>query len=158
MLDIHLRGEEGSTELVTFSLAGDVYGLPVEYMLEVNRGLHWTKIPGAPEFVLGAANLRGQIVTIVDLRPILDYEENLEDRPACVLIVTSQGEIVGILVDRIDDVVVVGNKNLERPPSNLPSKRREQIAAVTKTEHGLVAVIDPKSILNQGYGHERRDA
>ena len=80
MLDIHLRGEEGSTELVTFSLAGDVYGLPVEYMLEVNRGLHWTKIPGAPEFVLGAANLRGQIVTIVDLRPILDYEENLEDK------------------------------------------------------------------------------
>ena len=61
-----------------------------------------------------------------------------------MLIVTSQGEIVGILVDRIDDVVVVGNKNLERPPSNLPSKRREQIAAVTKTEHGLVGGDRPQ--------------
>lgn len=149
-------GSEGLAELMTFFLDEDVFGLPVEDMLEVNRNLDWTPVPGAPDYVRGAANLRGHIVTIVDLRRLLSYHQRPAGMPYCVLIVNSQGEMVGLLVDRINDVIQIPARDIEPPPANLPAHRLRFLKAVTRTEGALVAVLNLESALDNSPGLERR--
>jgi purine-binding chemotaxis protein CheW len=135
-------------ELVTFHLDHDLYGVEVEQVVEVNRDLIWTPIPGAAPYVRGAANLRGHIVTIVDLRKILDYDERPEDLAKTVIIVNSRDELVGILVDRIADVVEADRSLIESAPRNMPQTQARCLSGVLKIEGGLISLLDLNAALD----------
>ncbi|MEW6266508.1 MAG: chemotaxis protein CheW [Thermodesulfobacteriota bacterium] len=129
-------------ELVTFFLDEDEYGIDVNQVIEVNRDLIWTPVPGARPYVRGAANLRGQIVTVLDIRRILNYEERPEDLANTVIVVTSRNELVGILVDRIADVIMADQQNYGTPPKNLPELQRRCISSVLKEQGQLIAILN----------------
>lgn len=139
--------KEKLQELVTFYLEEEQFGIDVDDVLEVNRELVWTHIPGAPKIVLGAANLRGEIVTIIDIRRVLGFGQRPEGLSNPVIIVSSRNELVGILVDRIADVLEVDPAFLEPPPENMPDKLRDCIASVMKLEGGLIAVLNLETSL-----------
>lgn len=134
-------------ELVTFFLDDEQFGVDVKLVLEVNRDLIWTPIPGAPGHVLGAANLRGHIVTILDIRQILHYGDRPEGASNTVLIVTANNELVGILVDRIADVIDIDGSSIQSPPKNLPSVQRGCISGVLQRDGQLLAVLNMHIVL-----------
>jgi len=133
---------DGHPEIVIFEIEDDRYGVPVERVVEVNRELVVTGIPGAVPAVRGAANLRGQIVTVLDIRQILGFPEYPEDLNPTVLIAYSRNELVGILVDSIVDVLQYDRQNIEPPPANLPTEKAERLAGVIKDPDGLISLID----------------
>ena len=132
----------GRPEIVIFEVEDDRYGIPVDRVVEVNRELVITNIPGAGQAVRGASNLRGQIVTVVDIRNILGFPEHPEDLIPTVLIAYSRNELVGILVDSIVDVLQYDRHDIEPPPDNLPTEKAECLTGVIKDTEGLISLID----------------
>ena len=129
-------------ELVTFFLDNEEFGVDVGQVVEVNRDLLWTPIPGGPAYVRGAANLRGHIVTVLDMRRIMGYGERPENLANTVIIAYMRDELVGMLVDRIADVIQAPRQNLEPPPFNLPAEKRRCIVSVLKSDTGLIGILD----------------
>ena len=129
-------------EIVTFNIDEDVFGIRVEHVVEVNRDLMWTPISGASAVVLGAANLRGNVITIMDMRMILECEESSETEAATVVIIQSKDELIGVVVDHIADVIRVDPDQVEKPPMNIPVNKRRLLSGVVKGESGLVGLLD----------------
>ena len=129
-------------QFCTFYLDKLLFGVQLEKVQEVIRFLEITQIPLAPRVVSGLMNLRGQIVTGVDLRRRLDLSDRPEGTsPMNVVIRTSDGA-VSMQVDEIGDVVEVTEESFERPPETLQGKVREVILGVHKLEKTLMHVLN----------------
>lgn len=126
----------------TFWVDGQHFGLSVEHVQEVLRYQQMTVVPCAPSAVLGLINLRGQIVTALDLRCRL----GLPPRPEGVLpmnvIVRSRGEVVSLLVDDIGDVMDAGGLVLQPTPPNLPATVQDVVSGVVPLADSILLVVD----------------
>jgi len=136
-----------STRLVTFTLARRWYGVDVSAVQEVLRGLPRTRIPLAPPALAGLINLRGQVLTAVDLRAQLGLPPR-EDGTEPMLVVTHvDGEPVALLVDSIGAVVDVEPEQFEPPPDTLVGPTRELILGAYKlTDHLLLSLDVDKAV------------
>ena len=129
-------------QFCTFYLDKLMFGVQLEKVQEVIRYLEITQIPLAPRVVSGLMNLRGQIVTGIDLRRRLDLSDRPgETAPMNVVIRTADGA-VSLLVDEIGDLVEVTEESFERPPETLQGKVREVILGVHKLEKSLMHVLN----------------
>lgn len=122
----------------TFWVGGLFFGVDVDQVQEVLRYQQMTVVPQAPESVRGLINLRGQIVTAVDLRCRLGLPAREHDELPMNVIVRSRGEVVSLLVDDIGDVMEAGDRVPEPVPANLPG-------AVASALHGVIPI--PETIL-----------
>jgi purine-binding chemotaxis protein CheW len=131
-----------TSQFCTFYLDKLLFGVELKGVQEVIRSLDITKVPLAPKVVSGLMNLRGQIVTAVDLRLRLE----LEPRPAGMrpmnVVVRSEDGAISLLVDEIGDVVEVEENTFERPPETLRGKIRSVITGVHKLNDRLLLVLD----------------
>lgn len=98
------RASDSSARWVCFELAGQLYGLEILKVQEVLASAEIESVPGAPAQILGISNLRGSIVTILDLRLRLGLPVRTDEGPVCVVVVDGFGEAVGLRVDRVVDV------------------------------------------------------
>jgi purine-binding chemotaxis protein CheW len=126
----------------TFLVGGHYFGLDVHDVQEIIRYQEMTRVPLAPEVVRGLINLRGQIVTAIDLRLRLELKERpAEQLPVNVVVQTDDGA-VSLLVDEIGDVLTVSEKLFERPPETLKGIARELIRGAYKLKDRLLLVLD----------------
>ena len=120
-------------------------------MLEVQEVIRYqemTRVPTAPRVVRGLINLRGQIVTAIDLRRRLDLPPAPDDeRPMNVVIRTDDGA-VSLLVDEIGDVLEFECQKLERPPATVPAAVRELVTGIIMLEDRLLLVFDTARLMN----------
>ena len=131
-----------SQQFCTFLLDGHVFGTPVPKVQEVIQHQEMTKVPLAPAVVSGLINLRGQIVTAIDLRRRLGLpERGAEQLPMNVVVRTSDGA-VSLLVDEIGDVIEVEEDTLEAPPETLQGFAREVVRGVYKLSGRLLLALD----------------
>lgn len=146
-----------SQQYCTFWVGDLFFGVAVEEVQEVLRHQPMTPVPRAAEAVTGLINLRGQIVTAVDLRVRLgldprgrdprDPEDpgtsigDLDRRPMNV-IVRSRGEVVSLLVDDIGDVIDVGDTAPEPTPSNMPARVQDVVHGVRPLTDSILLVLD----------------
>ncbi len=117
------------------------FGVKVLQVQEVIRSQIMTVVPQASSMVRGLINLRGQIVTAIDLRRRLDLADRENWEPMNVVIQTDEGAI-SLLVDEIGDVLEVSDDVLESPPSTIQGKVKEVITGVYKLEGRLLLVLD----------------
>jgi len=135
-------------QFCTFLIQGLMYGVEVETVQEVIRHQEMTGVPLAPDVVAGLINLRGQIVTAIDLRRRLGVGERREgELPTNVVVRTGDGA-VSLLVDEIGDVVEVEEKDFEEVPDTLASASRELIRGVYKLNNELLLVLDTQRSVN----------
>jgi len=131
-----------TSQFCTFYLEKLLFGVELKNVQEVIRSLDVTQVPLAPQVVSGLINLRGQIVTAVDLRRRLE----LQPRPAEVapmnVVVRSNDGAVSLLVDEIGDVVEVEESTFERPPETLRGAVRTMITGVHKLNGRLLLILD----------------
>jgi purine-binding chemotaxis protein CheW len=131
-----------SHQFCTFYLDKLMFGVELEKVQEVIRYLEITQIPLAPRVVSGLMNLRGQIVTGVDLRRRLDLADRPDGTTPMNVVIRSADGAVSLLVDEIGDVVEVTEDSFERPPETLQGKVREVILGVHKLEKQLMHVLN----------------
>ena len=105
-----------SLDLATFYVRESAYGIDLLKIQEINKLLVLTPVPGAPSYVRGILNLRGQIVTVIDLGYKLGLPETRLNRKGRNIIVRSTGEHIGLLVEEISEVVRVNADEVEAPP------------------------------------------
>jgi purine-binding chemotaxis protein CheW len=128
----------------TFTLDGLLVGVEVSRVQEIIRYKEMTPVPLAHRVVSGLINLRGEIVTALDLRRRLELTERSSDaRPTNVVIRTDDGA-VSFLVDEIGDVVEVDDSSFERPPETLQGVARHLISGAHKLSDRLLLVLDPE--------------
>jgi purine-binding chemotaxis protein CheW len=126
----------------TFELDGLFFGVEVLLVQEVIRYQRMTSVPLAPDVVRGLINLRGQVVTAIDLRRRLGMPALSEGRlPMNVVVRTSDGP-VSLLVDEIGDVIEVEDSTFESPPDTLTGVAAELITGVYKLKGRLLLVLD----------------
>ena len=141
---------EHEKQYCTFYVAGHYFGLDVLRVQEVIRYQEMTRVPLAPPVVRGLINLRGQIVTALDLRRRLELDDRPADQlPVNVVVQTDDGA-VSLLVDEIGDVLDVEEKLFEPPPDTLTGTARELIRGAYKLNGRLMLLLDIDKALQVG--------
>ena len=135
---------EKSLQFCTFYLDSLLFGVELQGVQEVIRHLPMTKIPLAPEVVRGLINLRGQIVTAIDLRQRLELKPRSAEALPMNVVVRSEDGAISLLVDEIGDVVEVADDTFEAPPETLHGSIRNLILGVHKLDKQLMHVLDTK--------------
>ena len=126
----------------SFYLQNLLFGVELQGVQEVFVPLEMTQVPLAPSVVTGLINLRGQLVTAVDLRRRLELEPRSEDMHSMNVVVRTEDGAVSLLVDEIGDVVQVNETTFEAPPETLQGKVRDMILGVHKLDGHLLHVLD----------------
>ncbi len=139
-----------SSQFCSFYLNRLLFGVDLKEVQEVIRELPMTPVPLAPAAVSGLMNLRGQLVTVLDLRSRLDLGPgDPEVKPMSVVVHSPDGAI-SLLVDEIGDVVEVDEDTFERPPDTLQGKVRSMILGVHKLDTHLLHVLDVEKACQVG--------
>jgi len=133
---------EQTSQFCTFYLDKLLFGVELKGVQEVMRSLDMTKVPLAPPVVSGLINLRGQIVTAVDLRRRLELAPSPPGALSMNVVVRSADGAVSLLVDEIGDVVEVEESSFEPPPETLRGAIRSVILGIHKLHHRLMHVLD----------------
>jgi purine-binding chemotaxis protein CheW len=135
-------------ELATFYVGDALCGMDILKVQEINKLMQMTKVPQAPEYVLGILNLRGQIVTIIDLGKKLGLGETDISQDPRNIIVNSAGGHVGLLVRKISDVVSADMEKRERAPANMSGIQGEFFTGVFKTNDHLIGILNVDKVLS----------
>ncbi len=139
-----------NAQFCTFYLGDLFFGVKVENVQEVFRYQEMTRVPLAPSVVRGLINLRGQIITAIDLRARLGMGELPEGKmPMNVVVRTDEG-VVSLLVDEIADVLEVSEDSFERPPDTIDEITRELVLGVYKLESKLLLILDTGKTVQMG--------
>jgi purine-binding chemotaxis protein CheW len=138
----------GTKQFCTFHLDEFLFGIEVENVQEVIRYQEMTRIPLAPPVISGLINLRGEIVTAIDLRRRLE----LPDRPSGMLpmnvVIRTPDGAISLLVDTIGAVLLVDDSTFERPPETLTGIARELIRGAYKLKDRLLLVLDTERVID----------
>lgn len=129
----------------TFYVGNQIYGVSVDYVKEVLMQMSVTTVPLSPPAVSGLMNLRGQIVTALNLRKILHIEDSLE--PEMNIVVNKDGIEVSLQVDRIGDVISVNLNEIENPPETLQGVVKEFIEGIYPLKDDLLLIINIDNLL-----------
>jgi purine-binding chemotaxis protein CheW len=140
---------EDTEHIATFVLDREEYGVDVRQVQEIRRVGEITAVPRAPEFVRGVINLRGRILPVLDLKRKLGLGAVAIERAARIVVVRTQGRMLGLLVDGASQVLKVPVSRVEPPPEEVVERGGDYIRAVAKLDDRLIILIDLERILAQ---------
>lgn len=134
---------------VKFSMEGEFYAFPVSQVREVVRVPEIVPVPGAPSFVLGIINLRGQIVTVIDLRERFGLPgKELEDRSR-VLVVEVEGKTLGVLVDAAHEVIPIAADEITEAPRMTSTEGSPFIEGVVTRKDELIILLSAARLIRE---------
>lgn len=136
------------TEFVTFTIAGQMFGLPIARVQDVFKPSQITRVPLAGMEIAGVLNLRGRIVTVIDMRHRLDVKPRETDDSPMAIGIEVKNESFGLLVDAVGEVLKLPDTDRESNPINLDRKLAALSAGVYRIEGQLLVVLDVDRILD----------
>jgi purine-binding chemotaxis protein CheW len=140
--------ETTNLQLCSFQLADATFGLDTMLVQEIIKVPDITKVYLAPEDITGIINLRGKIVTIIDLAVKLDLPTEAEMADRRIIIVESQEEPFGLVVDKINDVIHIDGEELDAAPSNVRVAQSRFISGVFRDNEQLIAILNLDEVIN----------
>jgi len=141
--------EEGQPAALcaSFYLADALMGVPIDQIEEINREVSFTPVPHAPRWVRGVINLRGSVSTVVDLRAALGMEPAPVTRHTRNVIVRSHGERIGLIVDRVAEVIAAERGRITAPPANVRGADRRFFRGVYPLQEQVMVILDVDAVL-----------
>ncbi len=146
-MNVMTETQSPTVELATFYIGGALCGMDILKVQEINKLMEMTKVPQAPKYVTGILNLRGQIVTVIDLGKKMGLTATDLTESTRNIIVNSDNEYIGLLVSRISDVVEARWEKVEKPPANIGGVQGAFFKGVFKTKDRLIGILDVNKIL-----------
>ena len=143
--------EEEDTQrgrFLTFTIEDNVYGLPIRFVTEIIGVQPATKVPETPDFVKGIINLRGSIIPLVDVRLKFGKEEIPYTERTCIIVIDVNTVAVGLIVDKVDDVLTLEDNQIALPPSggSLGFENR-YIEGIGKVEDMVLLLLGAEKLL-----------
>ncbi|HEC12158.1 MAG TPA: purine-binding chemotaxis protein CheW [Acidiferrobacteraceae bacterium] len=145
------------SQWVTFKLGDETYGIRVMQVQEVVRMPEIAPVPGSPAYVLGIINLRGNVVTVLDIRRRFGLDDKEADDATRIVIVEAQQHIIGILVDNVAEVVELSSSQIETAPNVGNDKSSKYIEGVFSRENDLLILVDVSKLLSDSEWQEVAD-
>ena len=142
------RDEE--TQYVSINIDGQIFGVPVLQVHDVLGPQKITRIPLAPLEVAGSLNLRGRIVTAIDIRLRLGLPKRGKGESSMSVVVENRNEFYSLMVDSVGEVLMLRGGDFERTPANLDPRWRDVAAGIYRMESHLVIILDVPRLLNFG--------
>ena len=136
--------------VITLRLDGARYGVDVEQVQEVLREAEITPVPLAPRSVAGLLNLRGRIVTALDLRRCLGLPERPPGHHTVNLVVTVADNPVSLLADEVGEVVELSVSEIQPRPETAHGPQAAALSAVATDDHGLLLLLDVARVMTAG--------
>jgi len=140
-------GDATARTLVTMTIANQLLGIPVSAVHDVLGPQKLTSIPLAPDSVAGALNLRGRIVTAVDVRKRLGLDDRADDDPAMSVVVEHDGEPYSLIIDTVGEVLSIPEDRLERNPPTLDPRWRAVSDGIFRLDDQLLVVLEVDRLL-----------
>ncbi len=144
----NMQSDNELTEFVTFTIAGQIFGLPIGRVQDVFKPIHMTRVPLAGADIAGVLNLRGRIVTAIDMRNRLEVKQREDSAAPMAIGIEAKGESFGLLVDAVGEVLKPGNTQREPNPVNLDHKLAGLSAGVYRLDGQLLVVLDIDRVLD----------
>jgi purine-binding chemotaxis protein CheW len=139
--------EDAITEYVTAMIGGQLFGLPISRVQDVFIPERMTRVPLASSDVAGVLNLRGRIVTAIDMRSRLGLPKNCSGRPPMAIGVDLRGESYGLLIDNVGEVLKLADDSREVNPVNLDPRMAKMAAGIHRLDGALMVVLDVDRVL-----------
>ncbi len=140
-VDLETR-EDPEVQWIRFNLADETYGIAARQVNEVIRVGDVTPVPGAAEQILGIVNLRGNVVTVLDMRTLLGIERKPVDENSRIIIAETGGQAVGLLVDSVAEVVYLRASEIDVAPKVGKDEGSRLVKGVHSSEAGLLIMVD----------------
>ena len=134
-------------QLVVFDLASEYYGVDIGDVREIIRMQAVTRVPGAPPFVEGIINLRGQVIPVVDLRKRLELTVGEQTAESRIVWVTINEQDVGVIVDAVTEVLRIPVSSIEPPSSMVSNVNSDYLRGIAKLESRLIILLDLGKVL-----------
>jgi purine-binding chemotaxis protein CheW len=131
---------------LTFFLGREEYGLQILSVHEIIGMMPVTRVPQMPEFILGVVNLRGKVIPVVDLRKRFGFEVQ-QTQDVCIIVVQVRGLQMGIVVDRVSEVVTVKAEDIEPPPSFGVEVPTDFLLGIAKSQERVKLLLDIDHVL-----------
>jgi len=140
---------DNKIEIATFYVGEALCGIDILKIQEINKQTEVTIVPQSPEYVKGVLNLRGRIVTVVDLGEKIGLSAISMSKENRNVIVDSHDEHIGLLVEKISDVMTAETAKIEAPPANIGGIQGKYFSGVFKTDTSLVGILDIETALQE---------
>lgn len=135
-------------QLVSFNIGSEEFGVDILKVQEINRMVEITRVPQAPNYVEGVINLRGKVIPIVDLRKRFNLEVKEYDKNTRIVVVDISGNIMGMVVDSVSEVLRLPSNTIEPPPEIVANINSEYIKGVAKLEDRLLIFLDLSKVID----------
>ena len=137
----HSRNGMGN-QWVGFFVAGEEYAVDIYSVQEIKRPLEVTHVPGAPDFIDGVMNLRGIILPVIRMRKRLDLPDKSDDRETRIVVVNVGEQVLGLVVDRVSEVMTIPEEQILPPPTVMSGGGSEYILGVGRIEDRILILLD----------------
>ncbi len=137
-------------QIVGFRVGRETFGVPISLVHEIVRVPDITAVPEAPSYVEGVINLRGKIISVIDLRKRFGESEISPNKKNRILVVEVEGKMVGLIVDAASEVLKVPEGEIELPPNVFDEGDLNYVTGVGKLRGRLIIMIDLTKILQKG--------
>lgn len=146
--NVELAGREELEDFVSFTIGKQLFGVPILKVQDILKPDSIASIPLAPPEIKGSINLRGRIVTVIDVRVRLGLEPREDSADSMGVTVEQNQDLYTLLVDRIGDVVSLAKDKFEKNPGTLDTKWREFASGVFRLDKSLMVVLDVERLLD----------
>ena len=134
-------------KFLTFHLKGEEYGLEILKVRDIIGLMDITHVPQTPEYVKGVINLRGQVIPVIDLRLKFSLQGNEYDKKTCIIVVSVNDVLMGIVVDTVSEVMDIDSENIETTPSFGTALETDYILGMGKVEEKVKILLDIDKVL-----------
>jgi purine-binding chemotaxis protein CheW len=144
--------------IVGFQVGRETYGVPITSLHEIVRVPEITAVPDAPEFMEGVINLRGKIVSVIDLRKRFGEKQAASHRRNRILVVEHQGRLCGLIVDSASEVLKVPAADIEPPPNVMQDGGLNCVTGLAKYRGRLIMLLEMSKLLEfSGLRHQKNE-
>lgn len=134
-------------KFLSFFLKGEEYGIEILKVQEIIKILPITRVPRTPECVKGVINLRGKIIPVSDLRSKFNMEEHAETSETCIIVVQTGGLEIGVIVDKVSEVLDISDAEIEDVPSFGTDVSTDYLLGIGNTNGHVRLLLDIDKIL-----------
>lgn len=140
-------------EMLSFNIDDAIYAVEIKYIKEIIGVEKITFVPKIPDHIKGVINLRGKVVPVISVRRRFDIEEIPYDNRTCIIVLEFEdGEQVGIIVDRVQEVVVAKPDDISKTPDSRNVNANRYIRSIIHLDNGVRLLIDCNKLINDDRG------
>lgn len=141
------EGDEQKDKYLTFHIDKENYGIEIRHVIEIIVMQEITVVPDMPDFIIGVINLRGQVISVMDIRARFKMEAREYDDRTCIIVVKINDISIGLIVDTVNEVIDIPESQMDPPPKTHSGIGSSYIKGMGKVDNSVKILLDIEKIL-----------